>query len=160
MSDDRVRTFVDTERGRLPFQTYLVRDRGRGRVRRIELAGAARARPAPGVLDALATQPRDRDRPVEPAGLDRSHPRDARRSGGAVRAPARPAAAICPLVGGRPISGPLHRMLRGLGHEVSPRGVARLYVGLIDLFVLDGRGRALAPRHRTPSACASSSPTP
>jgi len=49
-----------------------------------------------------------------------------------------PAAAICPLVGGRPVRGPLHRMLRGLGHEVSPRGCARLYAGLIDLFVLDG----------------------
>ena len=34
-------------------------------------------------------------------------------------------------------------MLRGLGHEVSPRGVARLYAGLVDLFVLDGADAAL-----------------
>ncbi len=54
MTDDRVRTFVHTDAGRLPFQTYLVRGRGRGRVRRIELAGASRARPAPGVIRALA----------------------------------------------------------------------------------------------------------
>ena len=46
MSDDRVRTFVHTGAGRLPFQEYLVRHRARGRVRRIELCGAARARPA------------------------------------------------------------------------------------------------------------------
>src|SRR5262249_52852378 len=39
MTDDRVRTFVHTELGRLPFQTYLVRHRGRGHVRRIEVAG-------------------------------------------------------------------------------------------------------------------------
>ena len=42
MTDDRVRTFVHTERGRLPFQDYLVRRRGRGRVTRIEIAGARR----------------------------------------------------------------------------------------------------------------------
>src|SRR4029077_10005203 len=56
-----------------------------------------------------------------------------------------PAAAICPLVGGRPIRGPRHRMLRGLGLEVSPRGVARLYTGLIDLFVLDVADARWAP---------------
>ena len=36
-------------------------------------------------------------------------------------------------------------MLRGLGLEVSPRGVARLYVGLIDLFVLDTADARWAP---------------
>src|SRR5262249_42663462 len=40
MTDDRVRTFVHTDAGRLPFQDYLVRRRARGRVRRIEIAGA------------------------------------------------------------------------------------------------------------------------
>jgi LPPG:FO 2-phospho-L-lactate transferase len=57
-----------------------------------------------------------------------------------------PAAAISPLVGGRPVKGPLHRMLRGLEREVSPRGVARCYRGLIDLFVLDRRDARWAPR--------------
>jgi LPPG:FO 2-phospho-L-lactate transferase len=37
-------------------------------------------------------------------------------------------------------------MLRGLGHEVSVRGVARLYRGLVDVFVLDRRDAAWAPR--------------
>ena len=31
----------------------------------------------------------------------------------------------------------LHRMLAGLGHEVSAVGVARLYRGLVDLFAVD-----------------------
>src|SRR5262249_10262795 len=47
------------------------------------------------------------------------------------------AVAVSPLVGGRAVRGPLPRMLRGLGMEVSPRGVAPLYPGLVDLFVLD-----------------------
>ena len=56
------------------------------------------------------------------------------------------AAAISPIVRGRPIKGPLHRMLSGLGHEVSSVGVARLYRGLVDLFVLDQGDAKLAPR--------------
>jgi LPPG:FO 2-phospho-L-lactate transferase len=152
MTDDRVRTFVHTERGRLPFQSYLVRQRARGRVRRIEIAGAATARPAPGVLAALR---RSRaiviapSNPLVSVGPMLAVPAIRR----AVERRRAPSAAICPLVGGRPVRGPLHRMLRGLGHEVSPVGIARLYAGLIDLFVLDGadarwssRVRALGPR--------------
>jgi 2-phospho-L-lactate transferase/gluconeogenesis factor (CofD/UPF0052 family) len=37
-------------------------------------------------------------------------------------------------------------MLRGLGLEVSPRGVARCYRGLADLFVLDRTDAAWAAR--------------
>jgi LPPG:FO 2-phospho-L-lactate transferase len=37
-------------------------------------------------------------------------------------------------------------MLRGLGVEVSPRGIARLYRGLVDVFVLDREDAAWAPR--------------
>ena len=42
--------------------------------------------------------------------------------------------------------GPLHRMLRGLGLEASPAGIARLYQGLVDLLVLDHVDRAWAPQ--------------
>jgi LPPG:FO 2-phospho-L-lactate transferase len=54
--------------------------------------------------------------------------------------------AISPLVGGRPVKGPLHRMLRGLGLPVSPVGVAGLYRGLADTFVLDQADARWAPR--------------
>src|SRR4029453_16482515 len=50
MTADPVRPVAHTERGRFPSQTYLVGHRARGRVRRIEIAGARKARPAPGVL--------------------------------------------------------------------------------------------------------------
>ena len=145
MTDDRVRTFVHTPAGRLPFQHYLVRRRGRGRVRRIEIRGAAAARPAPGVLaalraaDAIVIAPSN---PLVSIGPILAVPA-IRRALARRRAPA---AAISPLVGGRPLKGPLHRMLRGLGREVSPRGVARCYAGLVDLFVLDRVDAAWAPR--------------
>jgi LPPG:FO 2-phospho-L-lactate transferase len=145
MSDDRVRTFVHTGRGRLPFQEYLVRRRARGRVERIEIAGARRARPGPGVRAALATADAIIIAPSNPLvsigpivavpGIRRALVR--RRA---------PAAAVSPLVGGRAVRGPLHRMLAGLGCEASPAGIARLYRGLIDVLVLDRVDRAWAPR--------------
>jgi LPPG:FO 2-phospho-L-lactate transferase len=145
VTDDRLRTFVHTARGRLPFQTYLVRHGGHGRVGRIEVAGAGRARPGPGVLealrhtDAIIVAPSN---PLVSIGPMLAVP-------GVRKALARrrvPAAAISPLVGGRAVRGPLVAMLRGLGHEVSPRGVARLYRGLVDVFVLDHVDAAWAPR--------------
>jgi LPPG:FO 2-phospho-L-lactate transferase len=136
MTDDRVRTFVHAGGRRLAFQEYLVRRRARGRVSRIEVTGAAAARPAPGVVaalratDAIIVAPSN---PLVSIGPMLAIPA-IRRALARRRAPA---IAITPLVGGRPLKGPLHRMLRGLGLEVSPRGVARCYAGLVDVFVLD-----------------------
>ena len=55
MSDDPVRTVVDTDAGTLDFQDYLVRHRAKPRVRGIEYRGLTSAAPAPGLLDALRT---------------------------------------------------------------------------------------------------------
>lgn len=146
MSNAAVRTFIDVAgRGPLPFQQYLVRYRGRGRVRRITLRGAARAAAAPGVLQALQR--------ADVVILPPSNPfvsiapilslRGVRATLRGCRARV---AAVSPIVAGAPIKGPLHHMLRGLGHEVSAVGVARLYRHLADIFVLDQRDAALAPR--------------
>ena len=145
MTDAPVRTFVHTEHGRLSFQEYLVHRRARGRVRRVEIAGARGARPAPGVLAALAHADAIVIAPSNPLvsiGPVLAVP-------GIRRALARrraPAAAVSPLVGGRAVRGPLHRMLAGLRLEASPAGIARLYRGLIDVLVLDRVDRAWAPR--------------
>jgi len=55
MSDDPVRTRVQTPDGWLAFQHYFVRDGARPPVVGIEYAGAETAAPAPGVLDAIRT---------------------------------------------------------------------------------------------------------
>ncbi len=146
MSDDPVRTFV-TVRGKppLPFQRYLVHDRGRGRVLKIEARGTRNARPAPGVCEAIANASCVILPPSNPfvsigpiLGL-----RGVRKTLQSTHAPV---VAISPIVAGVPIKGPLHHMLRGLGHEVSAVGVATLYRGLVDMFVLDQRDAKQAPR--------------
>lgn len=146
MSDDPVRTRITLAgRGTIAFQDYLVRGRGRGRVQAVRYAGARSARPAPGVLGALRSADAIILPPSNPlvsigpilavpgvrAALQRRRAR---------------VAAITPLVRGLPIKGPLDRMLRGLGLEVSAVGVARFYRDLAAVFVLDERDAALAPR--------------
>jgi len=143
MTDARVRTVIHTPAGALAFQDYLVRRRGRDRVRRIEVRGASRARPAPGLLAALRRSTAIVIAPSNPLvsiGPMLAVPAIRR----ALRRRRAPAAVVSPLVGGRAVRGPLDRMLRGLGLEVSPRGIARLYRGLVDVFVLDRRDAAYA----------------
>jgi len=110
----------------------------------VDLSAAHAARPAPGVLDAIA---RARtivicpSNPVVSIGPILAVPgiRDA-----VARASA-PVVAISPIVGGAPIKGPADRLLRGIGREVSALGVAELYHGLADAFVMDAVDAALAP---------------
>ena len=53
MSDDRVRTIVETDAGDLPFQRYLVERHAQDAVRGVRFDGAEAARPAPGVIEAM-----------------------------------------------------------------------------------------------------------
>ena len=46
------------------------------------------------------------------------------------------------------MKGPAAAMLESLGYEVSATSVARLYQGLIDLFVVDAADEALLPEIR------------
>jgi LPPG:FO 2-phospho-L-lactate transferase len=145
MSDDPVRTFVHTNRGRRPFQAYLVRDAARGRVRRVELHGIRRAQPAPGVLKALRSAEAviiPPSNPIVSIGPILALPGVRKQ----LRAGTAPVVAISPLVRGRPLKGPADRMLRGLGIEPSAVGVAALYRDFVDLFVVDHRDAALVPR--------------
>jgi len=49
-------------------------------------------------------------------------------------------------VGSGPVSGPAGNLMRGVGVEVSPFGVASIYQGLIDEIFIDKSDEALAER--------------
>jgi LPPG:FO 2-phospho-L-lactate transferase len=136
MSNDPVRTVVDTAEGRLSLQRYLVGRRARPAVRAVHYLGAARARPAPGVLGALRDAAVVVIAPSNPflsIGPILALP-GVRRTLAARR---RPVAAVSPLVGGRAVSGPLGRMLRRFGLPVSSAGIARCYQPFLDALVID-----------------------
>jgi len=144
MSDDRVRTFVKVKgRPAMPFQEYFVRNRARGTVERIELRGASRARALPAATAAIRRSAATILAPSNPfvslgPVLSLKGVREALSSRRAQ------VAAISPIVGGKTIKGPADKMLRGLGMEVSPLGVARLYRDIAGVFVLDDTDRRYA----------------
>lgn len=144
MSDDAVRTIVQTPGGPLEFQTYFVRRGARDEVLGVEFRGAGDARPAPGVLPAIRSASAIvfcPSNPVISIGPILAVPGIRQ----ALRRRKCPAAAISPIIGGRALKGPAADMMRSMGMEVSALGVARLYRGLVDLFVLDREDKRLAP---------------
>lgn len=153
MSDDRVRTVVETEAsaeggsasggGALPFQQYLVKRGARDRVLGVQFEGVERARPAPGVLEALREAEAIIIAPSNPiASTDPILALPGVREALAARRDR--VGAVSPIVAGRSFQPPAGEMLAGLGHEVSALGVARLYRDLGRVFVLDRQDEGLA----------------
>jgi LPPG:FO 2-phospho-L-lactate transferase len=140
MSDQRVETRVQVDGPDGPedlgFQEWWVGRQARDPVRRVRFEGVERARPAPGVLEAIAGAsgivlcPSNPVVSIAPI-LAVPGVRDA-----IAAAPCR-VVAVTPIVGGAPVRGMADRLLPAWGVEVSARGVAGLYAGLADAFVLD-----------------------
>ena len=143
MSDQPVPTVVTTPAGRLSFQEYLVKRRAADRVLAVDFVSAEGAAPAPGVLEAIAGAEAVIIAPSNPIGsiapiLALPGVREA------LLAAKAPVAAISPVVAGRVFQPPADGMMAGLGHEVSARGVARIYAGLADVFVFDNQDASQA----------------
>jgi LPPG:FO 2-phospho-L-lactate transferase len=136
VTDDLHPTVIETLEGELAFQDYFVRGKSSATVRGIHFPGAISARPGPDVIEAIKgadiviVAPSNPFVSIEPL-LVVSGVRDALLQTKAVRV------AVSPIVGGEAVKGPAAEMLLSLGHEVSALGVARLYAGLVDVFVLD-----------------------
>ncbi len=136
MSDEPVRTIVETAAGDLPFQQYLVRRRAQDAVLGVRFDGIDEAQPAPGVIDAIRDAEAILIAPSNPIGsilpiLSVPGVRDA------IVASKAPRIAVSPIVGGRSLQPPAGEMMTGLGHEVSVVGVAEIYRDLIDTLVID-----------------------
>ena len=159
MADSPCPTLVRLDDGRvMHFEEYMIREGAPDTVAAVELSQAAQAKPAPGVIEAIESArtlifcPSN---PVVSIGPILATPgiREAvaRRSGRSI--------GISPIVGGAPIKGPASQLLRGVGIEVSARGVAQHYrqfrphdkaphstaapqpIALIDGFVIDEKDR-------------------
>lgn len=147
MSDDPVRTLLDTDEGPLDFQEYFVHRQCRPRVRGLEYRGAAAAQPAPG-LAALTAADGARAIVLCPSNPYLSIDPILAVSG--IRAwlgrRAAPVIAVSPIVGGEALKGPAAKMLRELAGASSALAVAEHYAGLLDVLVIDERDAGLAPR--------------
>ncbi len=137
-------TFVETAAGRLHLQEYLVREGCRPVVTGIDYTGIEGATSPPGLIDAI--------REAAAVVLCPSNPFisigpilavEAIRA--ALKSVSVPVVAVTPIVSGAALKGPAAKMLRELGHDVSPVAVAKLYAGLATRFVLDREDSQLAP---------------
>jgi LPPG:FO 2-phospho-L-lactate transferase len=148
MSDDRVATRItvrepggaDTE---LAMQEWFVRERAEPPVAAVHFDGAEAARPAPGVLEALASAEAILVCPSNPVisigpilavpGIREALARRRERVVG-----------VSPIVAGAPVKGPADRLMGPLGIEVSCVGVARAYRDVCGTLVIDARDGARA----------------
>ena len=135
MSDDPVRTRIETPDGWLDFQEYFVREKAQPAVRSVAYVGAERARPAPGVIDAI----READlvlvcpsNPVTSVGPILAVPdvTDALRA-------SRTVVGVSPIIGTAPVSGPAGTLMRARGLDVSAAGVAAAYAPWLRTLVVD-----------------------
>jgi LPPG:FO 2-phospho-L-lactate transferase len=143
-TDDRVTTRVHTAAGDdLHFQEYWVRDHGDPEVAAVTLTGRDRARPAPGVVEALV----DADvvlvapsNPVVSIGTILAVPGIAE----AVRTTPAPVVGVSPIVGDAVVRGMADRLLPAIGVPTTAAGVAHHYADWLDGWVLDDRDAAQA----------------
>lgn len=139
MTDDPVRTRVRTDEGWLDFQEYFVHQRHGPEVREVAFDGVLTARPTAAVSEAIESATAiviGPSNPIVSIGPILAIP-GMRAALLSARERGIPIVAVSPIVGGVALKGPAGRMLTSLGHESSALGVARLYAGLVDGFVID-----------------------
>ena len=147
MSDDPTPTWVNTDEGELPFQEYFVHRQCRPHVTGFRFEGMERARPAPGVLEALQQAqlvvicPSNPWVSVDPIlavpGIREVLTKS--REIGRLRV-----LAVSPIIRGQTVKGPAAKMYAELGIQPSALSVARHYGALLAGFVLDSQDADLA----------------
>jgi LPPG:FO 2-phospho-L-lactate transferase len=138
MSDDPVRTIVETDAGSLGFQDYFVARQCRPRVSALRFEGAATARAATALLEALASPDLEAvivcpSNPFLSLGPILAIP--AIRA--ALAATAAPVVAVSPLIGGMAVKGPAAKIMAELGLAPGVAAIAAHYGDLLDGIVLD-----------------------
>lgn len=134
-TDGRLRTMVRIDQGWISFQEYFVDRRYRDEVLELRFDGSEAVAPAPGVIEAIRRADRIIIGPSNPPlsiwpilavpGIKEAvdaHP---------------DVTAVSPLIGGKTVKGPAHRVMASLGLPAGNHGVAAAYSGLIDRLVID-----------------------
>ena len=143
MSDQPVRTVLETSDGRLSMQEYFVRERAQPEVSAVHYLGSGEAVPSPGLDEGLALArilvicPSNPALSVQPV-VEVSGMKERLASFSGLRV------AVSPIVGNDAVRGPAGRIMAGLGQEVSVVGVARAYREFCDVLVIDRQDDGLA----------------
>jgi LPPG:FO 2-phospho-L-lactate transferase len=131
MSDDESEIIINTNEGKMEFHEFLVDKKCEPDVIDIEYNNVD---PAPGVLESIEEAEMIIIGPSNPItsilpiismegvfqALKKSY-----------------VVAVSPIIGDAPVSGPAAKFMRAMGHEVSSLGVANIYKGFLDKYVID-----------------------
>lgn len=138
VTNDPIRTVVDTNDGRMEFQRYFVEHRCEPEVKGIEFNGISAAKPSDEVLRAL------RSNDVDLVVICPSNPYlsidpilKIPDLTAAIRASGAPVIAVSPIIGGQSIKGPTKKLMDELNVPVNTPSIAAHYYGLIDGLVVD-----------------------
>ena len=132
MSDQPVRTLVDSDEGELAFQEYFVHRRCEPRVKGFRFEGILSAEPAPGTREAIRSADAVVICPSNPwVSIDPILR--------VIRKIDKPVFAVSPIMGGKTVKGPAAKMYGELGIDPSALAVANHYRGFLEGFVLDNQ---------------------
>jgi LPPG:FO 2-phospho-L-lactate transferase len=135
-TDETLRTWLDTPNGSFEFQQWFVARAHRDPADRVRFEGAADARPAPGVLEALHDAELILIAPSNPF-VSIGPILAVERIRSALERRRVPCVAVSPLIGGAAVKGPAASMMQRLEGGTTPAHVAHCYAGLVDALVID-----------------------
>lgn len=144
VSDDPVRSVVETDEGELAFQDYFVRRRCEPRFLSIRYGGADAAAPSPALADALSNPALQAiiicpSNPILSIGPILAIPGIRR----ALETRRVPVVAVSPFIGGKAVKGPAAKIMNERGFEATPSALADYYVNFLDGLVIDRADAAL-----------------
>ncbi|HET9911571.1 MAG TPA: 2-phospho-L-lactate transferase [Anaerolineales bacterium] len=154
MSDQPVRTIVETDEGDLAFQEYFVHRHCEPRVKGFRFEGVDAAEPASGAREAIQaadaiiicpSNPWVSIDPILQTFFINTSSSEWERDWGN----GKPVVAISPIIGGQTVKGPAAKMFHELGIEPSALAVAKHYCDLTTGFVLDTIDRQLQAEIRS-----------
>jgi LPPG:FO 2-phospho-L-lactate transferase len=136
MADEKVETLVKLRGRWVPFQGYFVLKRGKGSVSGLRFKGIQNAKPTAQVVEALNKADFVVFAPSNPVvsilpilslpGFK-----------GLLKKVKASKVAVSPFIKNRAVSGTAKELIEVMGYEGSPVGLAKFYLGLIDLLVID-----------------------
>ncbi len=137
MTDEDVRTIVETDEGTLEFQRYFVEQRCRPRVRSLWFEGACLTRVSAAVSRAIFEASRAiiicPSNPYLSIAPILSIPG----MRAALHQATAPIIAVSPIIGGQAVKGPTAKIMAELGTPVTNVAIAEQYRGLIDGLIVD-----------------------
>ena len=135
MTDQKVTTMVLTDKGKLNFQEFWVKENANVRVLSIEFEGVKTAEPSRGVIDLITecdvviigpSNPITSIGPIlEVKGIEE-----------ALKMSQSLKIAISPIIGEQPLSGPAGQLMKTQNLEVSPYSIAKIYSNFLDVLFI------------------------